>query len=185
MSNNLDIRELREGILEDDANRGGLAPGTAVGEGLEDSVTGLPVRAMWQAEMLQHLKFAQRTHNGVGVAMMDLDDFKRVNDTRGHLEGDVVLKNVGNVIKNSFRSSDIKGRYGGDEFIVMLTSYYLPDTDDVVAEAEKDFATELSEKSGIGVSVGVAIWKEGESLDDLIRVADQRLYRNKNARKSK
>ena len=107
---------------------------------------------------------------------MDLDDFKSINDTEGHPAGDLILKKFGEAVLGEFRESDISGRYGGDEAIVMLTGFKKRNT----KREELKIQRNLTEKIGVGVSVGIAVWDGHGSLEELIIEADKRLYVNKN-----
>jgi diguanylate cyclase (GGDEF)-like protein len=173
----LDITALRKQILGEDLSGGGLAPGTSFDELAVDPVTGLLPRALWEAGMKNYYEHARRTNESFVVALMDLDKFKEVNDTLGHQAGDELLGKFGQAVLERFRAADIKGRYGGDEVIVMMTGSNLAEHQ--LEKEEKDIAEELKEKCGRAVSVGMAKWDGTESVDDLIKKADQRLYQNK------
>ncbi len=114
--------------------------------------------------------------------MIDIDDFKRINDTRGHLEGDAVLLRVADAIRSVFREEDIKGRYGGDEFIVYMRSFADPALPAAVA---RRIMNRLSvDRDEVSCSVGVALVKDEASFEDVFTRADGALYRAKNASKS-
>jgi diguanylate cyclase (GGDEF)-like protein len=83
-----------------------------------DSLTALTNRRAWNEEFPQRLERAKRNQQPLTVAMIDLDHFKRFNDTRGHLEGDALLREMGNALRGSFRVNDFIARYGGEEFVV-------------------------------------------------------------------
>jgi diguanylate cyclase (GGDEF)-like protein len=83
-----------------------------------DSLTGLTNRRAWNEEFPQRLERAKRNQQPLTVAMIDLDHFKRFNDTHGHLEGDALLREMGVVLRVSFRVNDFTARYGGEEFVV-------------------------------------------------------------------
>jgi diguanylate cyclase (GGDEF)-like protein len=83
-----------------------------------DSLTNLTNRRAWNEEFPQRLERAKRNQQPITVAMIDLDHFKRFNDTRGHLEGDAFLREMGSALRSSFRVNDFIARYGGEEFVV-------------------------------------------------------------------
>jgi diguanylate cyclase (GGDEF)-like protein len=145
-------------------------------EGRTDPMTGLLVRRIWEDEMAAHYRTAERYQQPFSIVMMDVDDFKRVNDTRGHAAGDLVMQKFGRAILSRFRKADISGRYGGDEAIVMLTVGL--NAKDIDSE-ESLMAKDLSRTTGVGVSVGIANWDGHSSLQETIKAADQKLYRNK------
>ncbi len=123
------------------------------------------------------------------LIMIDIDDFKHFNDTYGHIIGDEVLVSVAGKIKNLFRGSDIVGRVGGDEFVVVMKNV----TDLSIVRArcaqiiEKFNETKIPEEesSGINCSVGVAIYPQhGGNYCELFAVADRAMYRSKDAGKN-
>ncbi len=113
------------------------------------------------------------------VFFVDLDGFKAINDTLGHAAGDTVLRNVAEALRETFRSRDIIGRYGGDEFLVYVSGVSSPD---VVAESSRRLIEAIAQLDGdFTGSVGVATRLAGEQVDntDLIRSADRAMYRAK------
>jgi len=123
------------------------------------------------------------------AAILDLDDFKQVNDRQGHLVGDEVLRQFSNELRSACRATDLIGRWGGDEFIVVL--------DCGLAEAEGQMARVSKWVCGnytvagsaeqarlhVGASIGVAEYRPGDSLKELLERADREMYRSKGARR--
>ena len=154
---------------------------------ITDGLTGLHVRRFTIHRLRQEAKRSLRYGPGLSVILCDIDHFKRVNDTWGHLAGDRVLESVADQIRGALRQDvDIAGRYGGEEFLIVV-----PQTD---LEGAKDCAERLrlaiestsveagaEEPLQVTMSFGVAQLAEGETHKDLIGRADAALYQAKNA----
>ena len=149
-----------------------------------DAKTGLLNAAAWQREADTELSRAQRTHDPLALLLIDIDHFKRVNDTHGHLVGDQVLIGVATTLCNQLRDYDVVGRFGGEEFVVLL-----PGADTVeacrVAERLRGRVRRLAVPAEDGtvavtISVGVALFRvHGSDLIELLAAADLALYRAK------
>ncbi|WP_395104075.1 GGDEF domain-containing protein [Actinomadura sp. SCN-SB] len=149
-----------------------------------DAKTGLLNAAAWQREADTELSRAQRTHDPLALLLIDIDHFKRVNDTHGHLVGDQVLVGVATTLCGQLRDYDVVGRFGGEEFVVLL-----PGADTVeacrVAERLRGRVRRLAVPAEDGtvavtISVGVALFRmHGEDLIELLAAADLALYRAK------
>jgi diguanylate cyclase (GGDEF)-like protein len=110
------------------------------------------------------------------LILFDLDNFKIINDTKGHIEGDRVLKKVAMIARESIRGFDVLGRFGGDEFIIILRGARVSDA---VFIAER-FRRRVKEKSEVTVSIGVAGYPEdGKTVKEILEVADAGLYEAK------
>ena len=122
--------------------------------------------------------------------ILDMDCFKQINDVYGHAVGDIVLKKFGRLLKNIFRSEDIVGRIGGDEFVVLMKNVKSKETATIKAEellnaAKKTNFEELKEKN-ISISIGISLSpKDGDCYMDLYKRADQALYQAKRSGKSR
>jgi diguanylate cyclase (GGDEF)-like protein len=154
-------------------------------QSIRDGLTGLFNRHFMQLSLERELSRAARRQQTLAVFMLDLDHFKRFNDTFGHAAGDAALKAVAEVFRSSIRNEDIACRYGGEEFTIMM-----PDVPMTVAlhRAENIRAAIASLHvpldretfAEFSVSIGVAIYpNDGENADQLLRRADQALYRAK------
>lgn len=150
-----------------------------------DSLTGLSNRQEILDTLQRELSRGRRQHTAVGVVLADLDRFKRVNDTCGHLIGDEVLEEAARRILGSVRSYDAVGRYGGEEFLVVAPS---EDALGVLAHAKRIHAAfdgrpfvAQGASLQLTLSLGVAVADDSVSLDarDLLRAADAALYRGK------
>jgi diguanylate cyclase (GGDEF)-like protein len=154
-------------------------------QAVRDALTGLYNRRYLDETFPRELARATRARTALGVVVLDLDHFKRFNDTHGHGDGDALLKQVGVVLRRSFRESDVVCRYGGEEFVALL-----PDCDlaNAVARAEAVAASvrELTfvhggrVVAGVTASAGVAAYPlHGREPEALFHAADRALYRSK------
>lgn len=151
--------------------------------GTLDEMTGLYNRRgfMNAARPLCHL--AQRNEFNVGVLIADIDDFKTINDTLGHLAGDSILKEVARSIKANVRICDVVGRFGGDEFIILFSKTDREATELLAEKVRHVVETGLADKTPVTISIGIADGilgnKVDEALEALIREADTCLYQAK------
>lgn len=149
-----------------------------------DTVTGVLIRATF-LEKLRHLcTRAHESNSKLSIAMLDIDTFKKVNDVGGHLIGDSVLAGLGRLLCNSFGVDDLRGRWGGDEFVLALSEDKVTAglmLEKLLAAFQKiEFLGEHGEPFYLSFSAGVAQFPdEGVSAYDLVKVADGRLYKAK------
>ena len=147
-----------------------------------DSLTHLLNRAAFMAHLQSSLVQAQQQGERLALLFIDLDNFKRVNDSLGHLEGDKVLLTVADRLRSALRSSDVIGRFGGDEFVVLLSDgIHSRDDVHVVLDALLTLVEVPVKADGRALSVtpsiGVAMYPEhGEEAADLIQHADTAMY---------
>ena len=151
-----------------------------------DALTGLPNRALFMDRLAQEVQRAKRAQLQVAVLLLDLDDFKGINDTMGHDQGDRLLVQAAQRIKACVRETDTVARLGGDEFTVILHS--LQDTRQIALIAEKIIAAislpfVLETGSGyVTATVGVALYPQDETqIEGLLKAADQAMYAAKAA----
>jgi len=155
-----------------------------------DALTGLLNRRMFDDRLRQALANARRSENIVALMLVDLDEFKRINDTYGHLTGDYVLRTVAKRIQESVRETDTVARLGGDEFVVVLVGQRSTEDPALVAEKMLGAITQPIPAGGrhfeIGASIGISIFpRDGDSPDALLRHADAAMYRVKDAGKNR
>jgi len=154
-----------------------------------DSKTGLLNVSTWESEAEHEISRSVRTRNPVALALVDIDHFKRVNDTHGHLVGDKVLKAVAKALSGDLRTYDRAGRFGGEEFVILLAQ---TSESDALRIAERlragvaELAVPISDRPDapvvrVTISIGVAAMERGETreLNDLLAAADSALYHAK------
>ena len=149
-------------------------------QSITDSLTGIYNRLKLDEDLSYAIKRAKRTKIEFSIILLDIDYFKRVNDCFGHLVGDELLKELSALLMDSIRESDIVGRWGGEEFLIIC-----PDTDlegcESLAEhirsriSEREFA----EKIALTASFGVAVQQSDETAESLLARVDNALYRAK------
>jgi diguanylate cyclase (GGDEF)-like protein len=150
-----------------------------------DALTGLPNRRHLMETLMKEVERAQRYTLPLSVLFLDLDRFKAFNDTYGHLAGDALLREFGAALRKHTRTTDMAGRYGGEEFAVVLTNTPLQgaitaaERIRVAAEQAKVPVKDRTALAGTTVSIGAAELREGQAMEDLLRSADAALYRAK------
>jgi len=144
-----------------------------------DELTGLANRREFEDASSEELLAADRAGTGVCVMLLDLNGFKKINDTLGHHVGDLVLQGCGDRLRSAVRDSDLVGRWGGDEFVVLLPG--IEDGSAVRVAAER-IGKALSDSPivddiTISASIGAALYpRHGTNLDELVRAADVAMY---------
>ncbi|HZW37236.1 MAG TPA: GGDEF domain-containing protein [Candidatus Deferrimicrobiaceae bacterium] len=148
-----------------------------------DHLTGVSHRLHFLQRLESEIRRTQNYCQPLALFMFDIDEFKRINDTYGHAAGDVVIKTLAETIRQNTRSSDLVGRYGGDEFMVLMTSS--------TREQAQIYADHLREKIAsteirvpghetpirLTISGGLAVYPlNGQSTSELLRAADDALY---------
>ncbi|OIJ18941.1 hypothetical protein BKP45_14525 [Anaerobacillus alkalidiazotrophicus] len=153
-----------------------------------DELTDLPNRKMIQKHLTKILARSKRHDHSFAVMFIDLDGFKKVNDTLGHEYGDLLLVEVAKRLNNTVREEDLTGRLGGDEFIIVFEE---TSTEEVEKIAER-ILNSISEpfcfqenESKVSPSIGISIFpKDGENIETLIKNADKAMYHAKNKGKN-
>lgn len=143
-----------------------------------DTLTGIYNRGKVEELLRQEMARAVRYGSPLTILLFDLDEFKKVNDSHGHSVGDQVLKEVAATVGRQIRATDMLGRWGGEEFMVLCPGIV---ADDAVVMAEKLRKQVEALPLGITISCGLAGFLPGESMDGLINRADKALYAAKNS----
>ena len=152
-----------------------------------DQLTSLYNRRLLQTILAESVAISARYNRPLSLIFFDIDDFKQVNDRHGHNIGDQVLRSIAGLLHDNCRSTDTYGRWGGEEFIIILPESQLKSA---LISAEKirrviaEFQTDEEQLPGITCSFGVAEHTENETVDSLLNRADQALYRAKAAGKN-
>ena len=151
-----------------------------------DVLTGLPNRRALDEELERRLAELSRTHVNFGVAILDIDHFKQINDTHGHITGDTVLcQGVAEVIQNSNRTMDLAARYGGEEFVIIYPTCNLAQAtafaEGLRLAIEANRIPFEERELSIGVSIGVAEASSADTVATLLDRADKALYAAKQA----
>lgn len=149
-----------------------------------DALTNLPNRLLFRNRLEQAIYQAERSETIIGVLFIDLDSFKEINDTMGHDSGDELLKLVAERLKNNIRKSDTVSRFGGDEFLIMLTN--LKTATDIIKIAEtiiglfKNPFSVNNQEIFITASLGISVFPiDGDAPEALIKNADMSMYFSK------
>jgi len=161
-----------------------------VGTSMYDNLTQLFNRKGLTDTMITFASLAQRNHYKIGIMMIDIDNFKNINDTLGHQSGDHVLKKIAAHLRTNVRKSDLIGRYGGEEFIVFIVNTDLKSITALGEKIRESISHIKIDSINVTVSIGCSV-KEistndiNKCIEDTIRVADDNLYRAKRSGKNR
>lgn len=148
-----------------------------------DSLTQLPNRAAFDERLNEFLHRLERTSEVFSLLLLDIDFFKKVNDTHGHVNGDRILKGVAMKIRDNVRNNDLPSRYGGEEFAVILPNTEIRTAEQVADRMRQDIAKTIFKLDGtdirVTISGGLAESRKGQNPEELIKDADQALYQSK------
>jgi diguanylate cyclase (GGDEF)-like protein len=151
-----------------------------------DALTGLLLRRPFVESVRARLSEAERQQRSLALCFLDVDHFKQVNDRYGHLAGDHVLARLGRLLVTRFRREDVRGRWGGEEFVVALTGESAQSAREILARTaaelrQVEFEGERGERFHVTFSAGIAeAPRDGADVEALLKVADARLYKAKN-----
>ena len=166
---------------------------TAINRSLRDPLTDLYNREGWDQELTEACRIASVTNKPFSVAMVDVDHFKRINDSGGHQVGDLILKKLASFFKESLRAEDFIARFGGDEYAFALSA---PSLDKAQGRLER-LCKEISKPTyncpvngkefylKISISVGLSLYRVGDTAESLVHRADEALYLAKKGGKNR
>jgi diguanylate cyclase (GGDEF)-like protein/putative nucleotidyltransferase with HDIG domain len=171
--------------LASDALGNAMRHAEAESNALTDPLSGLPNARYLSQRFDEEAARARRTDRAFQVVMLDLDEFKNVNDTFGHKVGDKLLREVANIIAGQLREYDFLARYGGDEFVALVQEVVGSQVDELCLRIETA-VSKFSLMAGrnryarVGISIGTATFGiDGDTLDQLVVAADEKMYRMK------
>lgn len=155
----------------------------------EDQLTGSLNRRGLDDVFEREVARSERRHTPFCIAMLDLDDFKKLNDTHGHVAGDEALIHLVKVVKETLRTMDVIARFGGEEFLILLPDTPLEEAAQTITRVQRELTKQIfmhnNEKLLITFSAGVALRQPNEDQTALIKRADAALYRAKQAGKNR
>ncbi len=139
-----------------------------------DDLTGLANRRHLKEQLARELSLATHQRRPLSLLLLDLDDFKQINDSQGHHAGDMALQQIAGILAQSLRQQDLAARLGGDEFALLL-----PNTDNGQARmVSRRLVEAVHAQTAVHISTGIATFAS-DSVTDLLRVADRNLYESK------
>lgn len=181
-----DIRALQEEVGALQAERGALVVALRHAEALSitDELTGLANRRAFLQRLDQEISRSLRTGQPLSVVLLDMDNFKDINDRFGHHVGDRVLHSFAQRVTQEFRQHDLSARYGGEEFVLMFPVTWQDEACNALEKLRRRIRSEPLDVGGVTIglptfSAGVAGLRSGESAAALLNRADQALYRAK------
>jgi diguanylate cyclase len=155
----------------------------------EDQLTGALNRRGLDETVDREIKRATRGKTALSVAMLDIDNFKQLNDTLGHQAGDQALIHLIQIVKETLRPSDSVGRYGGEEFIIIMPNTFRDDGVAVIQRLQRNLTKNLfmhnNERVLVTFSAGVALHGANEDVEDVISRADKAMYKAKKSGKNR
>ena len=158
-------------------------------EAVTDQLTGLPNSRFLILHLTRELARARRLASSVAVLLLDLDNLKDINDSYGHPAGDRALREVASMLRRAIRPYDVVSRYGGDEFVVLLSDCGIAEAEAKRVELQQvidalPFVVRGTQRVRLAASVGAAVFpRDGDTYEALLAVADQQMYRDKSQRK--
>jgi len=173
--------------LASDALANAMQHAEAESHALTDAITGLPNSRSLSVRFEEEAARARRTGRSFQVVMLDLDEFKNVNDSYGHKLGDKMLREVASLIQNQLREYDFLCRYAGDEFVALVQEVVGLQVEELCLRIENvvskfSLPVGRNQQARVGISIGTATFgTDGDTLDQLLNAADDKMYRMKSS----
>lgn len=162
--------------------RNALLYHSAIAQAHRDPLTQIGNRAAFDEALNKHISFNTRHKTDFSIMVIDIDHFKKVNDTFGHIAGDKVLKSVADTIQNTLRASDEVFRYGGEEFVVILGNTQQGGANFIAERIRKsieDLKVSLNKTISVTASIGIAATENVGDVNHTLELADKALYQAK------
>jgi len=151
-----------------------------------DLLTGLYNRNFFNETIVRDIKKAERLKEKLSFVIIDIDSFKHINDTYGHLHGDGVLRECADLLKKCSRKSDFLCRYGGDEFMIVTPMKTCKENGPLFQRIEEHLSEWNSAYSSfnykLSLSIGCAVWESGRDIVEVLNEADNKMYQNKKSK---
>lgn len=150
-----------------------------------DSLTGVSNRRIMSRQIIEAIDKAKEDNELFSLVMIDIDDFKIINDTHGHHAGDEALVQLVEIIQDNLDKSDYVSRWGGDEFVLLLSNKKISDALLLAESIQNDLKDiKIEDITPLKVSIGIACYREGDDEDSIVRKADDFMYKSKAKGKS-
>ncbi len=153
----------------------------------KDQKTGLHGHTIFMNTLSQMVKLSEKTNMQIALAIIDIDDFKKINDTYGHLKGDKVIYKLAELMKRDFGANRFTARFGGEEFAIIFTENEVDQAYDFLEKLRAEFASQKYSFTDdvVTISIGIANWLPGWSLENLFDNADAAMYAAKSGGKNR
>jgi|AntDeeMinimDraft_5_1070356.scaffolds.fasta_scaffold15733_2 diguanylate cyclase (GGDEF)-like protein len=147
----------------------------------KDELTGISNRKHFKDFLNKMFTMAKRHSQPLVLLMADVDNFKEINDTYGHFEGDECLRKVAEVLTENIRNEDLAARMGGDEFVVLLPQTQLEEAKNIADRIKKSVQEiDIKDSGSITISIGAAVIRKEDDIESFLKRADDALYKAKN-----
>lgn len=149
-----------------------------------DFLTGLWNRRYFYIRLGEEEARATRKNTQLCIAMIDIDNFKSINDRYGHAAGDLLLSDLATIFRKNVRSTDVVTRWGGDEFAIIFSGASLMEAYETMERIRQNVEARFNSSYGLAISAGIISLEPARELEDLLVLADQALYKAKEQRNS-